>query len=63
MKKIDRAIKKPNKVTILTSAIVVITLTIGGVFIYMPFLNRSESLRAMILKERDRNILLERLRV
>jgi len=49
--------------TILLSAIMIgFTLTVGILFIYMPFLNKGKSLRADILYERERNLLIGKIR-
>lgn len=50
--------KKPNKVILMSAVITVITLAIGTLLIFMPFLNKRKSLRSEILNERDRNVLL-----
>lgn len=60
MKKLD--MKKPNSIMILSAAVGTITLVIGITFIYMPFLNKNRSLRAEILKERDKNVLIGTIR-
>lgn len=50
--------KKPNKIIIVSAVIVIVTLAVGAFFIFMPFLNNRSSLRASILNERDRNVLI-----
>lgn len=60
MKKIDK--KMPNKIAILSIAIGVIAFIIGLVFICKPFTDRTNSLRAEILRERDKNILIGNIR-
>ena len=54
--------KKINKVLVLTVKVIVLTLFIGVVFVYIPFNNKVKDLRADILKERDRNILIGKIR-
>lgn len=49
--------KKPNKIIILTLILVVVTVVTGVVVIYIPFLNKSKSIRADILRQKERNIL------
>lgn len=56
------SLKKPNNIIILTSLLIVMTLVIGAVFIYMPFLNKSRYLRDEILRERERNLLTGKIR-
>lgn len=51
-----------NKLYIATAVIIVLTLIIGIVFIYVPFANKNKSLRADILKERDKNILVGKIK-
>lgn len=60
MKKLD--IKKPSKIILITSVLIIVTFAIGVVFIYFPFLNKSRSLRNDILTERDRNVLAGKMR-
>lgn len=60
MKKSDK--KKPNKIIVLSAMIIVVTLVIGAVFIYMPFSKRTTALRSEILRERDRNLLIGKIR-
>ncbi|MBU4311500.1 MAG: type 4a pilus biogenesis protein PilO [Candidatus Omnitrophica bacterium] len=50
--------KKPNSIIVMSAVIVLATLAIGVLLIFMPFLNNRRSLRASILNERDRNVLL-----
>jgi hypothetical protein len=61
MKKTER--KAPNKIIILSVAIGIIALMTGLVFIYKPFTDRTTSLRSEILRERDKNILIGKIRV
>lgn len=60
MKKTER--KAPNKIIILSVAIGIIALMTGLVFIYKPFMDRTTSLRSEILRERDKNILIGKIR-
>lgn len=59
-KKIE--IKKGNKLVIVSAVIIISALAIGAMFIYTPFNNKSRSLREDILKERDKNILIGRIK-
>ena len=55
--------KKPaSRLLIISAAMIVVTVFIGVVFIYMPFANKSKSLREEILRERDRNVLIGKIR-
>lgn len=56
------ALKKPNKTVISSAIIIIVTLLVGALFIYRPFLSKKTSLRASILYERDRNVLAGRIR-
>ena len=60
MKNID--VKKINKIVILHVAVVIIAFAVGFLFIYRPFLNKNRALRAQILQERERNILVGKIR-
>jgi len=51
-----------NKFIIVSAIIIALVLAIGITFIYMPLVNKSKSLRADILSERDKNILIGRIR-
>ncbi len=51
-----------NKLVIVSAIIIVLVLAIGAAFIYMPFTYKSKSLRANILKERDKNILIGKIK-
>ena len=55
-------IKKLSKLTILTASVSIITIAIGWIFIYMPFANSNKSLRSEILYERDKNVLIGKIR-
>lgn len=55
--------RKPQNKLIIVSAIIIIALiTIGSFFIYMPFSEKTGSLRSEILRERDKNLLIGRIR-
>lgn len=60
MKKTEK--KKINKNVIKSAIIVIITLFIAVVFIYVPFVNKTKSLRSNILQERDRNVLIGKIK-
>lgn len=60
MKKVE--FTKLDRLTILTAVIITITFIAGLFFIYMPFRNKNMSLRTEILYERDRNILIGKIR-
>ena len=60
MKKTE--IKKPNKIVILSAVVIIIMIVVGLIFIYIPFSNKTKSLRAEILTERDRNVLIGKIR-
>jgi Tfp pilus assembly protein PilO len=60
MKKSEK--KKVNKIIIVSAIIIIAALFIGTAFIYLPFLNKDKSLRAGILEERDRNVLIGKIR-
>lgn len=62
MKTKKRETKTPNKLVILNAAVIMLVLVIGVIFIYMPFTDKNKSLRADILKERDKNVLIGRIR-
>ena len=51
-----------NKLVIVSAIIIVLVLAIGAAFIYMPFTYKNKSLRADILKERDKNILIGKIK-
>ncbi|MDO8602949.1 MAG: type 4a pilus biogenesis protein PilO [Candidatus Omnitrophota bacterium] len=51
-----------NKLYIAMAVIIVLTLITGILFIYTPFASKNKSLRADILKERDKNVLIGRIR-
>jgi Tfp pilus assembly protein PilO len=61
MKKIDKK-TQPNKLVIISIIISVALVITALVFIYMPFAEKTKSLRAEILKERDRNVLIGKIR-
>jgi len=60
MKKIE--VKKINKVVILHVTVIIVAFVIGFLFIYRPFLNKNKTLRVQILQERERNILVGKIR-
>ena len=62
MKTKIREINATNKLFIATAVIAVLTLVIGIVFIYAPFADKNKSLRVDILKERDKNILVGKIK-
>lgn len=51
-----------DNLIIFTGVIVVITIIIGAMFIYIPFSDKKKSLRAEILRERDKNVLIGKIR-
>jgi len=51
-----------NKILIASVIIVLLTLVTGLVFIYRPFASKNKSLRADILREREKNILIGKIR-
>ncbi len=51
-----------NKLIIVSTVIVVLVLAIGAMFIYLPFTYKNKSLRADILKERDKNLLIGKIK-
>jgi Tfp pilus assembly protein PilO len=51
-----------NKVIIVNAVMIALVLVIGVMFIYMPFANKSKSMRADILRERDKNILIGKIK-
>ncbi len=62
MKTKKRELNPNNKLFIATAVIAVLTLVIGIVFIYAPFADRNKFLRADILRERDKNILVGKIK-
>ncbi|MBU1912085.1 MAG: type 4a pilus biogenesis protein PilO, partial [Candidatus Omnitrophica bacterium] len=62
MKTKKREINPSSKLFIATAVIAVLTLVTGIVFIYAPFADRNKSLRADILRERDKNILVGKIK-
>jgi Tfp pilus assembly protein PilO len=59
-KKIDKRIW--NKPALINVVIAVLVVTVGFTFIYLPFTNKNKALRVDILKERDKNILIGKIR-
>jgi len=51
-----------NKLVIISAIIAVLVLTIGMAFIYAPFTYKNKSLRSDILKERDKNLLIGKIK-
>ncbi|MCX5687038.1 MAG: type 4a pilus biogenesis protein PilO [Candidatus Omnitrophica bacterium] len=51
-----------NKIVIVNAIIVVLVLAIGIPFVYMPFAERNKTMRADILKERDKNVLIGKIK-
>ncbi len=56
--------KKPkiNNITIVSAAIVTVTVLVGAVFIYMPYKQKTEILVDQILRERDKNVLVAKIK-
>lgn len=55
--------KKPQDKLIIATAVIIIAVVITGVvFIFMPFSEKTRSLKADILKERDKNVLIGKIR-
>lgn len=51
-----------NKLIIVSAIIIVLVLAIGAMFIYLPFTHKNKFLRADILKERDKNLLIGKIK-
>ena len=51
-----------NKLIIVNAVIIALVLVIGAMFIYMPFTDKNKSMRANILIERDKNILIGKIK-
>lgn len=51
-----------NKIVILTAGIIIATVLIGVILIAIPFVNKNKTLRSEILKERDKNVLIGKIR-
>ncbi|MFA5388253.1 MAG: type 4a pilus biogenesis protein PilO [Candidatus Omnitrophota bacterium] len=62
IKKIDVEKKNWNKLVIFNVVMIAAALTVSIVFIYMPFSERNKSIRTDILKERDRNVLIGKIK-
>lgn len=60
MKKAEK--KTQNKLVIVSAIIIVALVIIGSLFIYVPFSAKTKSLRAEILQERDKNVLIGKIR-
>jgi len=54
--------KLQNKLVVVSVVIVIALLTTGSLFIYVPFSEKIKSLKAEILKERDKNLLIGKIR-
>ena len=54
--------KKPDKIVILSAIVGVVTLAIGVIFIYMPFSSKSKSLKVEVLHEKNRNLVIGKIR-
>lgn len=51
-----------NKFNVVTVIIVILTFTIGILCIYKPFIEKNKALRAEILQQRDKNVLIGKIR-
>jgi len=51
-----------NKIIIINAIIVALVLMTGIMFIYMPFADKNKTMRANILKERDKNVLIGKIK-
>jgi len=51
-----------NRLIIVTAVVMVVTLFISIVFIYVPFADKNKSLRKNILRERDKNVLVGKIK-
>ena len=60
IKKIEN--EKLNKIVIINVVIAALVLTVGITFIYKPFSDKSKSMRVDILKERDKNLLIGKIK-
>ncbi|OIO32841.1 MAG: hypothetical protein AUJ70_04740 [Candidatus Omnitrophica bacterium CG1_02_40_15] len=54
--------QRGDKLIIVSAIIIVSVLATGAIFIYVPFTHKNESLRADILKERDKNLLIGKIK-
>nr|MBU1328155.1 type 4a pilus biogenesis protein PilO [Candidatus Omnitrophota bacterium] len=54
--------KTGNKLIIISAIIIALVLAIGAMLIYLPFTHKNESIRADILKERDKNLLIGKIK-
>ena len=59
-KKIEK--KTWNKLIIVNAVMIALVLVIGAMFIYMPFMNKNKSMRTDILRERDKNVLIGKIK-
>lgn len=62
MKTKKAAAKTQNKLVAVSAIIIVSALAIGAMFIYKPFSDKNKSLRTDILQERDKNILIGKIK-
>jgi Tfp pilus assembly protein PilO len=51
-----------NKLIIINVVMVALVLTVGAMFIYKPFADKNKSIRADILRERDKNVLIGKIK-
>lgn len=51
-----------NKIHIITAVIVAVSFIIGILFIYKPFIEKNRALRAEILQQREKNVLIGKIR-
>lgn len=60
IKKIEK--KTLNKLVVVNIITIALLLAIGSVFIYRPFMDKTKSIRQDILRERDKNILIGKIK-
>lgn len=60
MKKKTKA--QPNKIIIISAVMIMATLFIAMVFIVIPFMNKSKALKSAIMQEREKNVLIGKIR-
>lgn len=51
-----------NKLIVISAIIMILILVIGALFIYAPFTHKNKSLRIDILRERDKNVLVGKIK-
>ncbi len=56
------AVKKINKIVVLHITVAIVMFIVGSLFIYKPFMDKNKALRAQILRERERNVLVGKIR-